>query len=168
MLEIVHAEPNDAAVVAAIQTAALAELPTEIKQAVGDTGGVAASERRWRLWLNRRQAVTLLARRDTEPVGFAAMHSLRLEPDTDCVVEITALYVSPPAWRTGVGRLLLERCRSEAERLGVSQLVLWVFDCSVAAKDFYRSTGFRADGAQRVFASSAAGVIRESRLCLPL
>jgi RimJ/RimL family protein N-acetyltransferase len=51
----------------------------------------------------------------------------------------------------GIGRLMLEKCKSEALRLGLSELTLRVSHSNSAAIHLYRKTGFRVIGANLEF-----------------
>lgn len=54
--------------------------------------------------------------------------------------EVQALYLSTDARRTGIGRRLLDHCKSQTHRLG-----LWTFQQNQLAQRFYQSNGFVID-----------------------
>jgi putative acetyltransferase len=57
--------------------------------------------------------------------------------------ELRAVYVSPAAGRTGIGRALLQELESVARKQGVPEL--WL-DSSLTAEPFYLAHGYLSDG----------------------
>jgi GNAT superfamily N-acetyltransferase len=85
-------------------------------------------------------ATTLLAVVDSRPVGMAAYGPTR---DDDLGgLELFALYVLPPSWRSGVGTALLSAC-------GAAESV-WVLAKNARGQAFYARHGFAPDGASTV------------------
>jgi len=107
-----------------------------IRDAVLDTLTVDERERMWRGYLTdaANPISTLVATRDERVVGFV---SLRDEG------EIPALYVHPDAWRTGVGRALMDAALAE---LRGRDVFLWVLEENERGRAFYASYGFEPDG----------------------
>jgi GNAT superfamily N-acetyltransferase len=91
---------------------------------------------------------TILATEDDEVLGFATMGPSRDE-DAPRSGEILALYVDPPNWGTGVGRLLLGAARGRLLRRGFGEAILWVLVGNEQAERFYRADGWQRDGAER-------------------
>ena len=71
-------------------------------------------------------------------IGFAAILQR-----ADGNSELDALFVEPSAWRTGVGRALLERCASEARAVGATSLHVVG---NPHAEGFYLACGFTLCG----------------------
>jgi GNAT superfamily N-acetyltransferase len=96
--------------------------------------------------------VTLVAERDGEVVGFAALGPARdVDLDRTTVGELEALNVDPEAWGSGVGRALVaETCRA-LRRSGFSRAVLWVLTENERARRFYEQLGWEVEGAERLF-----------------
>jgi len=105
---------------------------------------------RWRAWLAARDAVTLVAVRDATIVGFCTLGpSSDDDDDPDLVGEMPTLYVHPDHWRQGIGRALCKAIIGLARDRGYTTLTLWTMESNHAARVFYESLGFRADGAKK-------------------
>ncbi|HET9341838.1 MAG TPA: GNAT family N-acetyltransferase [Candidatus Eremiobacteraceae bacterium] len=63
--------------------------------------------------------------------------------------ELMALYVDPDDWRTGIGRVLIDRARGELRRRGFADAVLWVLDGNAHAEAFYEHDGWIRSGSRR-------------------
>lgn len=64
--------------------------------------------------------------------------------------EVWALYVDPLRWRSGTGRALLAAGCDHLSNAGYTRAHLWVISANLRARRFYESTGWRADGRERV------------------
>jgi ribosomal protein S18 acetylase RimI-like enzyme len=91
---------------------------------------------------------TLLALAGDATVGFAAFGASRDE-DASGAGELFALYVDPPYWGRGAGRLLLAQVRAQLLERGFHQAVLWVLVDNDSAQRFYHADGWRRDNARR-------------------
>ncbi len=91
---------------------------------------------------------TIVAEADGEIWGFATTCPCR-DADTPKAGELVALYVDPPRWRTGTGRLLLEAATERMRADGFTDAVLWVLRGNEVAERFYTAVGWRRDGAER-------------------
>lgn len=91
---------------------------------------------------------TIVAVEGEEILGFATTGPSRDE-DAPGRGEIRALYVDPPHWGGGVGRLLLREAREWMRRRGYEEAILWVLVGNEAAERFYRADGWHRDGAER-------------------
>jgi GNAT superfamily N-acetyltransferase len=80
--------------------------------------------------------------------GFASVGQSRDE-ETGEAGELYALYVDPPWWCAGVGRLLMRDANARLRALGCREAVLWMLVGNDRAERFYRLDGWRADGARR-------------------
>ncbi|MGB8650282.1 MAG: GNAT family N-acetyltransferase [Mycobacteriales bacterium] len=98
----------------------------------------------------------LLATEDDQPVGMAA-HGPCRDDDRSGEPELYALYVLPPAWRTGVGAALLAACGDVAS--------LWVLEANARARGFYARHRFRPDGVSK--ALDLGGAVVEVRMVRP-
>jgi ribosomal protein S18 acetylase RimI-like enzyme len=103
--------------------------------AAGDPAAVAATP-------------TLLAVDGAVVRGFVAVGASP-DDDTRDLGQVLALYVDPPSWRTGIGRVLLHRAHVRLRALGFDEAVLWVLVGNDRAPRFYEAGGWRADGARR-------------------
>ncbi len=91
---------------------------------------------------------TLLAVDGEEILGFVVFGPSR-DADTPDAGEIFALYIDPPRWGGGVGRLLMREARESLRQRGLSQGTLWVLEGNEQAERFYRAEGWAPDGAER-------------------
>ena len=82
--------------------------------------------------------------------GFCSLGAARDDDATSQVGEVTAIYVEPRRWRSGVGADLMAAALAAATRLNFSELTLWVLAGNVAARRFYERHGFDADGRSKV------------------
>lgn len=106
---------------------------------------------------------SLVARRDSEPVGLA-MIAPRFER-----VRLAGMGIVPSARRTGVGRALLTEFLTRAKAEAFEEAWLEVFEQNLPALSLYRSAGFAA--VQRLFGftrepmpPAEAGELREVSL----
>ena len=81
-------------------------------------------------------------------VGFATTAPAR-DPDRAGAGELCALYVDPDRWHGGVGRSLVASARHHLAAQGFDRAVLWVLTGNERAQRFYRTDGWRPDGAGR-------------------
>lgn len=91
---------------------------------------------------------TILAIYDGSIRGFASIGPSR-EQETRDAGELYALYVDPPHWGTGIGRLLLAQACTRLRKLGFDEAVLWVLIGNEQAERFYRVDGWLPDGSRR-------------------
>ncbi len=67
------------------------------------------------------------------------------------VGEVGAIYVDPPAWGHGAGRLLMTAAVQRPVGRGCAEVRLWVLEANHAARDFYAHLGFLPDGGRSTF-----------------
>jgi GNAT superfamily N-acetyltransferase len=80
--------------------------------------------------------------------GFATTGPCR-DAEAPEVGELQALYVDPPSWGTGIGRILIEAARSRLGHQGFSTAVLWALMGNERARRFYRLDGWEEEDAFR-------------------
>jgi GNAT superfamily N-acetyltransferase len=109
---------------------------------------------------NRNPAAprTIVAEDGGEIWGFATTGPCRDEDALEAG-ELQALYVDPPHWRTGTGRLLHEAAISRIRADGFAEAVLWVLRGNDLAERFYLAADWHRDGAERV--EQPYGVVSE-------
>jgi GNAT superfamily N-acetyltransferase len=113
---------------------------------------VAGREAAWREMLDRDTdggVPAWLAERDGRAVGFVSSGPPRDEDVPLPSAEVYAIYVSPEAWRRGIGRSLLDRAIACWRERGATQLALWVLEGNAPARAFYEAMGWRPDGARQ-------------------
>jgi ribosomal protein S18 acetylase RimI-like enzyme len=91
----------------------------------------------------RRVAVAEL---DGSVEGYVLYGPARDHDLPDLAGEVYAIYVHPDAQRRGLGSALLEAAREALDEDGYEPLVLWVITRNAAARSFYESLGWQADG----------------------
>jgi ribosomal protein S18 acetylase RimI-like enzyme len=64
------------------------------------------------------------------------------------VGEVVAVYVDPPRWGAGTGRVLLDAALHRLVERGFDEVRLWVLEANEGARRFYARTGFAPDGAR--------------------
>jgi GNAT superfamily N-acetyltransferase len=79
-----------------------------------------------------------------EIVGTAVC---RREGETSA--ELSALYVVPASWGTGVARALMDAALASMQELGARDAVLWVGEANGRARRFYEREGWVDDGTSR-------------------
>ena len=91
---------------------------------------------------------TLVAESAGEVVGFVDVRPSRDDDaEAERTAELTAIYVAPPAWGSGAGRLLMTEALDRLRRLGFEEATLWVLADNPRARRFYELAGWRDDGA---------------------
>jgi len=91
----------------------------------------------------------LVADHDGELLGhttFGTSRDLDVGPD---VGEVRSFFVSPAAWRRGVGTALMAGAVAGLPELGFAHATLWSFDANARANAFYEAQGFARDGTER-------------------
>jgi GrpB-like predicted nucleotidyltransferase (UPF0157 family)/GNAT superfamily N-acetyltransferase len=109
----------------------------------------AARVSRWRAELARDPPMHWwVAERDGEIVGFVGVGPSR-HPRDPTLGEVDTIAVDPSAWRSSVGAALMrtavQRLRADGYRAGV----LWTLSRYPLGESFYRSMGWRLNGATR-------------------
>jgi GNAT superfamily N-acetyltransferase len=84
---------------------------------------------------------TLVAEQDGQIIGFAHL-------STGDEGEIHAIYVTPDAWGTGVGRALMDEALARLRDAGCTEVILWVLAANERARRFYEKAGWHGDGGE--------------------
>lgn len=118
-----------------------------------DRMNVADDARKRREWFGRpgAHAENLVAERDGEIVGWAALGPSRDDDRREGDGELRALYLRPEAIGTGVGKALMVRALAWMGERGIGRVTLWVLAGNVRARRFYESFGFAPDGGSLVW-----------------
>jgi L-amino acid N-acyltransferase YncA len=108
------------------------------------------AERNWRRLVTERGSTTLVAGREGRVEGFCAVAKPSRDRDaTEGTAEVSAIYVAPDSWRSGVGSALLDAALGGLREEGWDEVTLWVFADNDQARSFYARHGFEPDGAER-------------------
>lgn len=106
------------------------------------------------------QPRTVVALDGATIIGFATFGPCRDE-DAPGHGEVYAIYLDPPAWGRGAGRLLMEETRRRLAGDGFRDAALWVLAGNDRATAFYQRDGWRHDGARKSFEIGGAWVDEE-------
>ncbi len=111
-------------------------------------------------WAARRRArpdrpeqATFVAELDRAPVGMLWCGPYRTRPQVPdestalATAEVYAVYVDPPHWGQGAGRVLMDAGLGWLRDRGTSLVRLWVLAGNARSRRFYERYGFVADGA---------------------
>lgn len=118
---------------------------------------IPARAERWRTRLREQRppAVTTVAERDGELVGFASVGPSRDEDLSPADwLELNTIYLLPGAWGTGIAGRLLEAALHEEHAY-----FLWVFADNPRARAFYRKAGFAPDGTSKPITIEATTLV---------
>jgi ribosomal protein S18 acetylase RimI-like enzyme len=89
---------------------------------------------------------------DDGPAGVVGFCSVQLPSrDEDAgpsTAEISALYIEPSRWRSGIGRALLGEALTRLRAAEWEDVTLWVLAGNASARAFYERFGFAPDGAE--------------------
>jgi ribosomal protein S18 acetylase RimI-like enzyme len=95
---------------------------------------------------------TLVVLDGDKVVGYVSLGPYRLGQRDGVlsrrVGEVLAIYVDPPRWGTGAGRLLMTIALQRLAERGFHAVRLWVLMDNVQARRFYERAGFTPDGIQ--------------------
>lgn len=80
------------------------------------------------------------------PVGFAYCTAQRTEPTGDLTGELASMYIDPPVWRQGGGRLLMAAAIEWFTTMACREATLWVLDTNTGPRRFYEGLGWEMDG----------------------
>jgi ribosomal protein S18 acetylase RimI-like enzyme len=106
---------------------------------------------------------------DGAVVGFAHECPSR-DPDAPPGVgEVTSIYLRGAHWGRGGGRALMDGALNGLAERGFTEAILWVLETNTRARHFYETTGWVADGSQKLEAIGRANVteVRYRRFLTP-
>jgi ribosomal protein S18 acetylase RimI-like enzyme len=96
-------------------------------------------------------------------IGFCLMCRSRDDDAGPATAEVSAIYIHPEKWRTGIGRMLLTESVARFREKGFDETTLWVLEGNDRARCFYESFGFVHDGAAKSVARPEGFTMREVR-----
>jgi ribosomal protein S18 acetylase RimI-like enzyme len=148
MLSVRDARPDDALAIAVVhirswQAAYRGLLPDEYLDALR------VEERAARYTFGANDQQTILAVEDDATISAFATFGASRDYDAAGAGELHALYVDPPRWDAGIGRLLMGEFETRMRAQGFPEAILWVLVGNEPAERFYRAWGYRHDGAHR-------------------
>ena len=137
-------------------------------------GGLLPAKKLAQLDVNEHEGAWLKRLRHAEEVGLRTWVALLEErvvgfaftqPSADDdlesdVHELTALYLLPSVWRTGIGTALLIAVEAELKDAGIRNLALWVLKGNEGAKRFYEARGWSFEKRDPSFKDFGAAALR--------
>ncbi|SAL62069.1 N-acetyltransferase GCN5 [Caballeronia arvi] len=103
----------------------------------------------WTQLIARGMPRVMLAQRDDVMLGWIAWGASRDYDSSQTDAEIEAIYIDPPHWREGAGRMLIDEAINAAASEGYRQMTLWALEENVRGLRFYKALGFALDGVFR-------------------
>jgi ribosomal protein S18 acetylase RimI-like enzyme len=103
----------------------------------------------WTGTIARGMPRVMLAERDDVIQGWVAWGPSRDHDKGRTDAEIEAVYIDPPHWRSGAGRMLIEEAVNAAASEGYRDVTLWALEENVRGLRFYKALGFVLDGVFR-------------------
>ncbi len=105
----------------------------------------------------------LVTGEDGAPAGFADCGPSRDDDsDPDTVGEVMAIYLTPDAWGTGRGRVLMSAALRHLAQAGYAQVTLWVLDTNARAQRSTKPPGSPRTARSRL-TTPAGSPLRELR-----
>ena len=137
------AKKGDAHTIATIHVASWQKIYRNyIPDRVLDKLSVKEREQKWHELISNHVRI-LVIEQDNLMVGFASLCPSRdAGLDSNICGEISAIYLHPNVWHQGLGKKLCNKALSELEKMGFSEVVLWVLKENNQARKFYESMGF--------------------------
>ena len=85
---------------------------------------------------------------DGSMIGRLVLNNSR-DDDKPDAAEIGAMYLLDTYWDKGLGRKMMEFSLEEFQRMGYSEVILWVLEANGRARQFYEKFDFSFDGTKK-------------------
>jgi ribosomal protein S18 acetylase RimI-like enzyme len=123
--------------------------------------------RRWADILRAAESSTVVAEHAGKVEAFISFAQCRDEGAPATRAEIWALYATPSAWGTGLGRTLLAHALASLQERGFRETSLWVLSGNARGVRFYGKAGFKAvPGSQKIITLGGAQLEETQMLLL--
>jgi ribosomal protein S18 acetylase RimI-like enzyme len=103
-------------------------------------------EIQWANSISKQETQLLVAKIQTQIIGWASFGASRENAAPTSEGEIWAIYVLPEYWSTGAGRSLWLNAKNALQRQGYKTCILWVLEGNNRAIRFYQAAGFSMNG----------------------
>ena len=103
----------------------------------------------WSELIARGNPRVMLAQRSDVVLGWIAWGASRDHDKGRTDAEVEAIYIDPPHWRQGAGRVLIEEAINAAASEGYREMTLWALEENACGLRFYKALGFALDGVFR-------------------
>lgn len=103
------------------------------------------------LWFDSETTVTLIARTERRPVGFAMIGCLSGEWNPGHVFELLAIGVEPERQRMGIGEMLIREIDRKANEMNIKRLFLHTAIENLSARKLFLINGYRIQGIKGKF-----------------
>lgn len=113
-----------------------------VPQGYLDALSIDSREKFWRESIERESPELWLAEIESSVVGWVAFGASRDSDAVGRVGEVSAIYLLPAHWSTGIGLKLWLTARGRLIERGFETATLWVFADNARAVRFYRAAGF--------------------------
>lgn len=120
-------------------------------------------EAMWRVALAKGMPQLLVARVEAEVAGFIAFGPSRDKGAQPQCSEIWSLYLAPPFWSRGVGRMLWLAALDRIHAQDFKTVSLWVLAGNTRATRFYAAAGFKPEPASAQEFSLGGATLQEVR-----
>ncbi len=160
-----QAKPEDAKAIAAIHVQAWqVAYQGTVPQVYLDSLSVGSRERFWQQTLDQRTSDTWVVEEGSKVLGWINAARSRDSDAGPSIGEVWAIYVDPPQWRRGIGRLLWREAERHLSASGFSEATLWVLKYNSPAIAFYESNGFVVESGSEKAITRGGAELREIRL----
>ena len=140
-MDIRHATPADLPAVVAIYNASIPG-----RMATADTVPVTVAQREeWFRAFDPASRPLWICEIEGEPAGWLGLRSYYGRPAYHRTVE-SAVYVAPERQRRGIARALLDHALAEAPRLGIANVLAFVFAHNTPSIALFQARGFERWG----------------------
>ena len=128
-------------------------------------GSLSVTERAdmWRRMVESHPSHLLVARTNSEVVGFVAFGSSHDTSAPQDRAEIYAIYVRSAFWSVGAGRMLWLEAKQRIVAEGYQSISLWVIAANRRAIEFYERAGFSAEPDSRKLFELGGTTLEELR-----
>ncbi len=94
---------------------------------------------------------TYLTEEDDQPVGILTIGPSRdADLNTEQTGELWGIYITPVYWQRGIGTALVHEAERILRSRGYADVVLWVLEANMNARQFYEKMGYCLDGIHRM------------------